>query len=278
MKTRTGLDSFAKEFEETEAGKSKLLELKRQLRSKKNPENKIEVKTDQDFCKFALIGDTHIGSKYFQPAKLKSFFEYAEKLGYRTVLHAGDVVDGWKIYKGQEFEQNGRGWSEQRDMFEEFYPKIDGMKTYFITGNHDDSFEKLAGAIIGEELQNCRDDCEFIGQNLASVEFETKTGKVICSLMHPGGGSAYSLSYRPQKIIEQWEGGKKPHLLGIGHFHKAEIMPQYRNIVSIQTGTFQGQTPFMQGKGISAHVGGWLVDVCHDDDQLDVVAHWKSFF
>jgi hypothetical protein len=68
-------------------------------------------------------------------------------------------------------------------------------------------------------------------------------------------------SYKPQKIVDALEGGTKPDMLAIGHFHKAEVMPTYRNVCTIQAGTFQMQTPFMSRQGSQAHVGGWLVQV-----------------
>jgi hypothetical protein len=67
-------------------------------------------------------------------------------------------------------------------------------------------------------------------------------------------------SYKPQKIIESLSGGTKPNILATGHFHKAEYL-FYRNVHSLQTGTFQAQTPFMQTKGLSAHISGWLLDI-----------------
>jgi hypothetical protein len=68
-------------------------------------------------------------------------------------------------------------------------------------------------------------------------------------------------AYKPQKIIESLEGGTKPDMLGIGHFHKAEMMPSYRNVAGVQAGTFERQTPFMARGGLAAHVGGWIIDV-----------------
>ena len=132
----------------------------------------------------------------------------------------------------------------------------------FITGNHDYSFTKTVGISVGEDLAAAREDMEYLGDDIGSVYFEIPGTDKQCkvTLMHPGGGSAYALSYRPQKIVEQLEGGTKPHLLAIGHFHKAEFIPNYRNIAILQTGTFQSQTPFMASKGLSAMMGGWIVE------------------
>lgn len=43
-------------------------------------------------------------------------------------------------------------------------------------------------------------------------------------------------------------------------FHKAEFIPCYRNVLTIQAGTTCNQTPFMRRQGISAHMGFWIVE------------------
>jgi DNA polymerase II small subunit/DNA polymerase delta subunit B len=66
-------------------------------------------------------------------------------------------------------------------------------------------------------------------------------------------------------MIEAMESDSKPNILAVGHYHKAEYI-FYRNVHALQTGCFQGQTPFTRGKGISVHLGGWLVTVHVDKD------------
>ena len=139
---------------------------------------------------------------------------------------------------------------------------IDGLTTIFIVGNHDASYKKQIGLVVGEELSTARPDWKFIGQDMGDVTLKTKQGqRFTVRLLHPGGGTAYALSYHVQKIIESMAGGQKPDLVGIGHYHKAEWVPAYRNVSAIQTGTFESQTPFMVQRSIAAHVGGWIVEV-----------------
>ena len=78
--------------------------------------------------------------------------------------------------------------------------------------------------------------------------------------MHPSGGCAYAVSYKSQKIIESYSGGQKPRAVFIGHFHKAEVLPMWRNVRAIQAGCFCSQTPFMIKKPTPAHVGGWIIE------------------
>jgi len=118
---------------------------------------------------------------------------------------------------------------------------------------------------VGKMIEQALPVYEFLGEEQARVQFETPNGPWTLGLAHPGGGSAYALSYKPQKIIESLEGGTKPNMLAIGHFHKAEMMPSYRNVAGVQAGTFQRQTPFMVRGGLAAHVGGWIIEVTVGD-------------
>ena len=78
-------------------------------------------------------------------------------------------------------------------------------------------------------------------------------------MLHPDGGSSYAISYKSQKIVESLEGGVKPEVLHIGHFHKAEYL-FYRNIHVFQNGCLQSQSKFMKGKHLSAHRGFWIIE------------------
>lgn len=238
------------------------------LTAKRQRPYEVPARSDGNTIRFGLIGDTQIGSLYQRTDALTAFYEYCAGQGINLILHAGDVLDGWHVYKGQEFElhPHGRGWREQRDMFASLAPRIDGLQTIFITGNHDGSFKKLVGLVVGEELSTIRPDWKFIGQDVGDVVLKaTKGQRFTVRLLHPGGGTAYALSYHTQKIIESMAGGQKPDLLAIGHYHKAEWIPAYRNVCAIQAGCFQSQTPFMVQHSISAHVGGWIIDVTLGD-------------
>lgn len=85
------------------------------------------------------------------------------------------------------------------------------------------------------------------------------------SISRAGGGTGYAISYRPQKIIESYEGGEKPAVLLMGHYHKLDV-GLVRNVWYVQTGCGQDQTPFMRQKAIEAHVGGVIVEMEQDPE------------
>jgi hypothetical protein len=66
-------------------------------------------------------------------------------------------------------------------------------------------------------------------------------------------------------MIDSITGGEKPNILAVGHYHKMEQI-LYRNIHAFQVGTFQAQTNWMKGKGLSAAIGGWIIEIHVEDD------------
>ncbi len=261
MKKKT-LDQF-----EAVHGQEKVKDLRKRLATEQakvdalaGVQNKVAIKkSESNTLKFALLGDIHVGSLYFRPEALQAFYDYAEKQGVQDFFITGDILSGHRVFKGHEFELRDIGLEAQAARLKECAPR-NGFSR-FITGNHDASFKHLVGVSVGKMIEQTVDTWEFLGEEQGRVRWETPEGDFELMLIHPGGGSSYALSYRPQKIVESLEGGTKPNMLAIGHYHKAEMMPSYRNVCSVQTGTFEAQTPFMARQGLAAHVGGWLMEV-----------------
>lgn len=207
--------------------------------------------------RFAIIGDTQIGSKYTQLTHLHNFYDLCAREGIKTVYHTGDLIEGLKMRVGHEYEIYEVSADEMRDDVVANYPKREGITTHFITGNHDASIYKHVGYDIGQAIAFLRPDMKYLGRDCAVVYI---TPNCTLELRHPWDGTAYALSYKPQKMIEAMESDSKPNILAIGHYHKAEYI-FHRNVHALQTGCFQGQTPFTRGKGISISLGGWIVTV-----------------
>ena len=222
--------------------------------------------------KFAIIGDTQLGSKYAQISHLKSFYELCASEGIKDVYHTGDVTDGLKMHSGHEYELYKISADDMIQDVIENYPRIEGITTHFITGNHDASIYKQVGYDIGNTITEKRPDMKYLGRDCALI-FLTPNCKL--ELRHPWDGTAYALSYKPQKMIEAMESDSKPNILAIGHYHKAEYL-FYRNVHCLQTGCFQGQTPYTRGKGISVHMGGWIVTI-HVDKNGTITRFGSEF-
>jgi hypothetical protein len=210
----------------------------------------------------------------------EKMFGVAKKLDIHTIFHTGDLLDGIKVYRGQEYEQDASGCTAQVKHVVDTWPENKGTTTYFIGGNHDYSFVRHGGFEPCEAVQAGRPDMRLLGLRIAIVGVKVSGTPISVALMHPDGGTPYAVSYRPQKIVEQWPGGSKPHILLMGHFHKAEFLPQYRNVAVFQTGCLQSQTPsFMLPRGIAAHLGFWIVEVNATKQGLaSVSGRFVSFF
>lgn len=212
--------------------------------------------------RFAIMGDTQFGSRYTQFTYLHNFYDLCAEQGVTDVYHTGDITDGLKMRPGHEYELQEHSADGQLELVVEHYPKREGITTHFITGNHDASLYKHVGYDIGRAIAKERSDMEYLGRDCAVINI---TPNCTLELRHPWDGTAYALSYKPQKMIEAMESDSKPNILAIGHYHKAEYL-FYRNVHCLQTGCFQAQTPFTRGKGISTHLGGWIVTIRVDKD------------
>jgi predicted phosphodiesterase len=219
-----------------------------------------------DLVKFGVVGDTHIGSLYEHEDVLHLAYKIFREEGIKTVYHTGDICEGENMFPGQDYEIYAHGADAQVKACEQRYPRFKEINTYFITGSHDLSFYKRAGIDIGERITERRPDLIYLGREQSDVIIKTKHGEIVLRLVHPGKGTAYALSYHPQKYIESLSGGQKPNILLIGHYHKAEYLPCYRNIFTLQTGSIQGQSPFMKRQNLAAHVGFWTVEFRVADD------------
>ena len=211
---------------------------------------------------FGLMGDTQINSKYTQLTYLHHFYKICEYRGITDVYHTGDIDEGEEMRIGHKYECYTQGGDDHKNEIVKNYPKIDGITTHFITGNHDASIYKKCGMDIGKAIAAERPDMHYLGRDCARIEI---TPHCVLELRHPWDGTAYALSYKPQKMIEAMEADSKPNILAIGHYHKLEYL-FYRNIHCFQTGCFQMQTPFTRGKGISVHLGGWIITIDVDDE------------
>lgn len=211
--------------------------------------------------RFGIKTDIHTGSMYERFDALHAFYDLLRYEKITTVLNAGDVLDGNGMYRGQEYEQYAHGFTRQLNALEDKHPSSKNIREVFITGNHDYSFDKQVDLGVGPALA-LRMGWEYAGRDQAWVELVTEEGHSFnVGLYHPDGGTAYALSYKMQKLVEQIPGGKKPDMVAVGHFHKSELIPRYRNVCCIQAGCFQSQTSYMARKPTDAHVGGWIIEV-----------------
>ena len=229
--------------------------------SKIVPTNKLEIDDPHlKHNKICVVSDTHFGNNKNQLHLLNNVYEEAYKRGIKTVLHVGDLVDGNYPNRLENPRlQFLHGYDEQAGYVVDMYPKIDGITTYYILGSHDETHYKNGQATVNKWLSRCRSDMVYLGQDTGEIMID----KVKIVLDHPGGGSAQSRSYKPQKRIEIIESHFKPKLLLIGHYHKS-YMFSYRNIQCISVPCLCGKTQFQQKQGLQNDIGAYFLDIYSD--------------
>lgn len=224
--------------------------------AKPNLDTKSLVNTE-----ICVVSDTHFGNNHQQLHLLNKVYQEAYNRGINTVLHCGDVVDGnYTNRPEQPRQQFLHGFDEQVGYVVDMYPKVNGITTKYILGSHDETHYKNGQATVSNWVSRCRSDMEYLGQDNAAIEIN----KIKIFMDHPGGGSAQSISYKPQKRIEILESEHKPKILLIGHYHKSYSFV-YRNVRGIEVPCLCGKTQFQQKQGLSNVVGAYFLNIWSDE-------------
>lgn len=235
-------------------------ELKELLKGKPKAYGTTEINFTDRHVKFGVISDLHIGHSCYRPDILDHFAKYTKQSGCEFVLIPGDLVEGLSGREGHIYELTHIGATEQIEYGISELSKIQ-LPIYAITASnsHDGWYHSKgnAGLEVGPILEDKLDNFTFLGKDEADLKL--KNGLII-RLVHPGDGTAYSLSYKLQRYINAISGGVKPNILLEGHYHKSLYM-FYRNIHAYDCATAESQTIFMRKIGTPAHLGYWVIDV-----------------
>lgn len=232
--------------------------------------------------KFGISSDQHLGSKYEREDVNEGLYDAFEAAGVTKVLNTGNWIEGEARFNKNDILVHGMG--NQVEYFVNNYPKRDGIKTLMIAGDdHEGWYWQQSGIDIGAYTEMAckragRDDIEYLGYLEADVLFGADNVFTKVRLMHPGGGSSYAVSYKPQKIVESISIHDKPDILIIGHYHKSMYM-QHQGVHVIQAGTTKDQDLFMRKHQLAAHIGGWIVEFTQlpDGSVGSITTTWIPF-
>jgi hypothetical protein len=216
---------------------------------------------------FGAMGDLHAASKYTRWEVREDLMKRAVDSGATCIFDTGNWIDGEAPFNRYDIEASGL--DNQIGILARNYPKV-GIPTYAVTGDdHEGWYIRREGIDVGRYCESVMQDAGHEWHDLGYMEADivlqnsNSGATAIMRVVHPGGGSSYAISYRPQKIIESYEGGEKPQVAIFGHYHKLDA-GNIRNVWFGQTGCQQDQTPFMRKKSIEAHVGGLIIELEQD--------------
>ena len=209
--------------------------------------------------RFGVTSDNHLCNKHSRLDVLKSAYEHFERSGITTVFNCGNWIDGEARFNKGEL-LTAPGMDAQLDYLIDKWPVHKGIKTLYIAGDdHEGWYQQREGIEIGKYLQmraqqQGRSDLQYLGYAECDIELAHRSGSAIMRVVHPGGGSAYAVSYTDQKRTESYQGGEKPHIELVGHYHKFN-QGYPREVHTVQVGCTSDQSLFMRKKRIQAHLG-----------------------
>lgn len=229
-----------------------------------------------------LLSDLHVGSKYFLEKEFLVFLDWlsgADPVARRVrfVLIAGDVVDGVGIFPGQDGELNQQTVGEQFEKAAELLARIPKhIKVFIIPGNHDPGRRALPQPAIpqgdGPELWG-RGNMHMLGNpsmvELNGVKVLMFHGQSIDDIVKTTVGMEYA---HPANVMKYILRGRHlspiygsqtpiaperedllvmddvPDVFHVGHVHVTE-MGMYRDVLMVNSGAWQRQTPFQVSVG-----------------------------
>ncbi len=205
------------------------------------------VSDDNNRFMFGATSDNHRCNKNSRLDVLNDLYDRFERANVQAVFNAGNWIDGEARFNKHELLVHGL--DNQLAYLAANYPRRGKIKTYAVAGDdHEGWYAQREGVDIGRyaemKMKDAgRDDWVNLGYMEAHVRLVNKKTKAssILAVVHPGGGSAYAISYTVQKIVESLDGGEKPAVGLYGHYHKL-MCANVRNVWTIQTGCFLGGT------------------------------------
>jgi DNA polymerase II small subunit len=242
-----------------------------------------------------LISDIHYGSSKFLKDEFEQFIgwlrgegpideaaEAARKAKYLII--AGDLVDGIGVYPGQEEELDIKDIYEQYEQLAEYIRRIPGeLEIIAIPGNHDATRLSLPQPPVPEKyIKPVTSSCgnfHMLGNpafvKLHGVGTLVYHGKIIDNMLsalpeitEKTVNQVLHELIRCRHVAPTWDPDNPitptdedllvmeriPDILHMGHIH-INAVSQYRNILTVNSGTFQSQTSYQKSMGVKPTPG-----------------------
>ncbi len=218
-----------------------------------------------------VVSDTHLGSVFSAEYELNDFYDVMAGRGIRYVLHAGDLAEGIGVYPGQHNELVANGLKEQVKYVVRNYPKRKGVKTCFVTGNHEEKTLKNTGRDIAREIGEKRRDIILIGRCEAKILLDDEV-KVL--LVHDKKDRVMSqlltgLIRKGRSALQ-----KKYDVIIAGHKHTMYAVKN--SIYALRPGCFQRQNEYLRSLGKKCDIGGMIIEYSGRKMKIEMLAYGEK--
>ena len=226
-------------------------------------ENIYSIKTDVNKnTKIAFLSDLRFGSKHEQIEILNDMYHKFLDEGVEYVVICGNLLEG--EYRGNDVYEYGNSLISnsaigQANHFVEYYPKVKGIKTLFITGYTDHKWSKTLN--VGEYIASKRDDMIYLGPKSATITFNNVSLKVENLKKQ---GEAYTIAYPPQKYARSMPSYEEYDAILLGGTLTAQDFPQIRDFRIFTIPSLVERTSKMRATSQQNTIGAYVFDISYN--------------
>lgn len=218
---------------------------------------KIEEDLDTN-TKIGVISDLRFGSKYEQISKLNDIYRKFAEDGVKYVIITGNLLEG--KYSGRKEEMFGNSLLfntgvAQADHLVEYFPKVEGIKTLFITGETDHTWKDFN---VGKYIEGKRSDMTYLGPKSCNVKFNNVSVQVE-NLKK--SGEAYTIAYPPQKYSRSLACYEDYDIILLGGTLTIQDFPRLRDSRILAIPSCVARTPLMKSKDQQNTMGSYELEI-----------------
>ncbi len=226
-------------------------------------ENVYTIKEDIDkSTKIGVISDLRFGSKNEQIALLNDTYKRFAEDGVKYVIIAGNLLEG--KYNASEVNKYGKSLISndgylQSEHLVDYFPKVEGIQTLFITGDNDHTWSKELN--VGEHIAWMRDDMIYLGPKSCTINFNNVSIRVE-NLKK--SGESYTIAYPPQKYSRSMASHEDYDLILLGGTLTAQEFPQIRDTRIFTIPSLVERTPKMKAASQQNEMGSYEIEITYD--------------
>ncbi len=225
-------------------------------------ENTYRIEEDLDSTtKIGVISDLRFGSKNEQIAMLNDMYRKFAEDGVKYVIITGNLLEG--EYKGNDEYEFGSslisnsGYGQANHLIE-YFPKVEGIQTLFITGNTDHKWSKVLN--VGEYISGRRSDMTYLGPKGCTVFFNNVSIR-LDNLKKQG--EAYTIAYPPQKYSRSMASYEDYDAIFLGGTLTAQDFPQIRDTRIFTIPSVVSRTPKMKSSYQQNTMGSYEFEISY---------------
>ena len=226
-------------------------------------ENFYSIKEDvNEKLKIGVISDLRFGSKKEQIALLNDMYKKFAEDGVKYVIVAGNLLEG--KYNSREEREFGNSLISndaygQADHLIDFFPKVEGIQTLFITGDTDHTWGKELN--VGEYIASYRKDMKYLGPKSCTIKFNNATFRVE-NLKK--SGESYTIAYPPQKYSRSMASYEDYDTILLGGTLTAQDFPIIRDTRIFTIPSVVDRTPKMKASSQQNIMGSYEFELTFD--------------